>query len=245
MQRDMLATNITKTLRDALAASQMSLWELSRRTNLKVRVIESALQDAGQVSVRALDRLAVGLDLELTLRPSEYKRQVGDVLSVVDLAIQRVEPEALVHVPSAPWVLALDLEGTLMGNVASAVARPGLHRFLTCCRSLVARLVVVASVPEPQFREVARRLVAEASAPAWFADVEYALRHADSNEAPQLSHAEPPFTLLVGGPGSQADADHKSQWLAVPKYEPSPDSDDGELDRILEEIARRVIGPPA
>lgn len=237
----MPATNITRTLRNALAASRMSLWELSRRTDLKVSVIESALRDAGQVSVQALERVAAGLDLELTLREPERTRQVGGVLSVVDLAIQRLDPRALASVPSAPWVLSLDLEGALIGEVAGVVPRPGLHAFLTCCRPLAGRVVVTTAGEESRFREVARRLVAEAWAPAWFADVEHVRR----NDPPVVPDAAQPFTLLVGGPPPGEAADNQSQWVPVPRYEPPFDPSDRELDRVLEEIARRILTPPA
>ena len=160
---------------------------------------------------------------------------------MVDLAIQRLDPRALASVPSAPWVLALDLEGALIGNAASVVARPGLHSFLTCCRPLAAKVVVIAAGQESRFREIARRLVAEGCAPAWFANAEPVRR----NDPPVLPDAAQPFTLLVGGAPPDAAADRQSQWVPVPRYEPPFDPSDRELDRVLEEIVRRILTPPA
>ena len=70
-------------------------------------------------------------------------------------------------------VLALDLEGTLISNAVSQIARPGLFDFLEDCRELFPRIVIFTSVNEERFRAIANLLTTEGYAPNWFADIEY------------------------------------------------------------------------
>src|SRR5262245_12818347 len=70
-------------------------------------------------------------------------------------------------------VLALDLEGTLISNAVSQIARPGLFDFLEDCRKLFPRIVIFTSVNEERFRSIATLLSTEGYAPNWFADIEY------------------------------------------------------------------------
>lgn len=70
-------------------------------------------------------------------------------------------------------VLALDLEGTLISNAVSQIARPGLFDFLEDCRKLFPRIAIFTSVNEERFRSIARLLTTEGYAPSWFADIEY------------------------------------------------------------------------
>jgi hypothetical protein len=69
--------------------------------------------------------------------------------------------------------LALDLEGTLISNAMSQIPRPGLFEFLGRCAALFPRLVMFTTVNEDKFRQIARLLVEEGKAPAWFANIEY------------------------------------------------------------------------
>ena len=48
-----------------------------------------------------------------------------------------------------PKILALDLEGTLISNAVSQIARPGLRPFLDEVRGQFDQLVVFTTVPEP------------------------------------------------------------------------------------------------
>lgn len=72
----------------------------------------------------------------------------------------------------APKLLALDLEGTLISNAVSQFPRPGLHRFLTFCRSHFT-VVVYTAVSEPRARAVLRQLESEGSVPTGFSAVPY------------------------------------------------------------------------
>lgn len=70
-------------------------------------------------------------------------------------------------------VIALDLEGTLISNAVSQIARPGLYEFLDGCGTLCGRVVIFTAVEEKLFFQIAATLVAEDAAPAWFQCIEY------------------------------------------------------------------------
>jgi hypothetical protein len=59
------------------------------------------------------------------------------------------------------YVLALDLEGTLISNAMSQIPRPGLANFLTRCAEIFPRIVMFTTVKEDRFRRIARLLVDE------------------------------------------------------------------------------------
>jgi len=236
----MTAASISKVLQEALAFSQMTSWELGRRADVKVRLIEAALQDASRVPVEVVLRIADALGLDLVLVPAEPKRRVGAVLSVVDVAIRDLAPHSLVYVPTTRWVLALDLEVALIGDTANLVARPGLHRFLTCCRALVTRLIVFSVVEEAQFREVASLLASKGCVPPWFSGVEYVHRLEQTEDLAVVLRADPRFTLLVTCKPRPASMEGLAQWIAICRHDAPLDPSDRVLDRVLEEIARRT-----
>src|SRR5262245_62339875 len=70
-------------------------------------------------------------------------------------------------------VLALDLEGTLISNAVSQIARPGLFDFLEDCRELFPRMVIFTSVNEERFWTIANLLTTEGYAQNWFDEIEY------------------------------------------------------------------------
>lgn len=64
--------------------------------------------------------------------------------------------------------VALDLEG-----YSNPRPRPGLRKFLDMLDEIRARVVMMTTVPEPKFREIASGLVDQGFAPGWFAQVDY------------------------------------------------------------------------
>ena len=69
-------------------------------------------------------------------------------------------------------VIALDLEGTLIQDQLEPRPRPGLYQFLERCKEL-GRVVMMTTVEEKIFRDIATELVTENHAPAWFLEVEF------------------------------------------------------------------------
>jgi hypothetical protein len=81
-------------LRAALDASGRTVWELSRRSNVKVELVDALLKGAGSVPLRAVVRVVDGLELELQLAPTQRSgRQVGPVTTVVDEALKQLQKD--------------------------------------------------------------------------------------------------------------------------------------------------------
>ncbi|MFG6459800.1 hypothetical protein [Roseateles sp. BYS96W] len=81
-------------LRAALAASGRTEWELSRRANVKLALVEAVLGGTGAVPLAALVRVAAALEMEVDLVPAQAaRRNAGPVPTVVDAALERLRRE--------------------------------------------------------------------------------------------------------------------------------------------------------
>jgi len=138
------------------------------------------------------------------------------------------------------WVLALDLEGTLVSNAVSLFPRPGLLQFLTVCRVLFHRIVAFTTVPERRFREVAQLLTEEGSAPAWFTGIEYVDWHGQFKDLTLVPGADISRTLIVDDMEQCIRVDQKNQWIRIEGYEPPFNPSDSELNRVLQELSLRA-----
>jgi hypothetical protein len=123
-------------------------------------------------------------------------------------------------------VLALDLEGTLISNAVSQIARPGLFDFLEDCRKLFPRIVIFTSVNEERFRSIANLLTTEGYAPNWFADIEYITWSGETKNLIFVDGASPEEILLVDDYEKYVHPGQENQWIKVPDFD-YPYSDDG------------------
>jgi hypothetical protein len=130
-------------------------------------------------------------------------------------------------------VLALDLEGTLVSNAVSQIARPGLYAFLENCRSVVPRLVIYTSVPEGRFRELAASLVAEGSAPDWFKDIEYVQWNGSRKDLALIPGAAVRRTLLIDDHESYVVPEQRGQWLPIASFTAPYGAEDAELQGVM------------
>lgn len=140
----------------------------------------------------------------------------------------------------APTVLALDLEGTLISNAVSVFVRPGLFRFLTLCRPLFSRIVMFTTVRESRFREIARMLVDEGSAPAWFAEIEHVSWHGPTKDLAFVRDARVDHVLLVDDIEQYVHPGQGDRWVAITCFDPLFAESDAELERVLEELVSRI-----
>lgn len=72
-----------------------------------------------------------------------------------------------------PYILAMDLEGTLISHAINQIPRPGLYEFLESMRLQFDRLVMFTTVPETLVRKIGHLLASEGAAPSWFHLLDY------------------------------------------------------------------------
>jgi hypothetical protein len=133
--------------------------------------------------------------------------------------------------------LALDLEGTLISNAISQIARPGLHDFLEFCHSNFPRVVVYTGVREERFRRVAHQLIVEGQAPRWFGHVPHVYWDGDYKDLRTVPGAALHETVIVDDMEECIHPDQKRQWIPVRPYEQPYSETDSELERL-----KRVLG---
>ncbi len=135
-----------------------------------------------------------------------------------------------------PTVLALDLEGTLISNAMSQIPRPGLYEFLESCAELFPRLVMFTTVKEDKFRQIARLLVDEGMAPAWFADMEYVNWEGETKNLESVPNAVVSDIILVDDFEIYVHPGQEAQWMQIAYFDyPYSDEDRGLL-AMLEKL---------
>ena len=142
----------------------------------------------------------------------------------------------------ANLTLALDLEGVLITSAISQLPRPGLMTFLCQCEVLFGQenICIFTTVNQKRFREIAKRLVQEGTAPEWFSEVLYIewigehkdLRFVNDNiESVIIVDDYPPYIKQT----------QRHRLVQVKQYlEPythaAPDMKDRELERVIEKL---------
>jgi 8-oxo-dGTP pyrophosphatase MutT (NUDIX family) len=142
-------------------------------------------------------------------------------------------------------VLALDLEGTLISNAMSQIARPGLRDFLEFCGEAFPRLVIYTFISEDRFRQIARMLVNEASAPGWFDALEYVEWDGKVKDLRRIPDADPTRTVIVDDYAPYIHPQQRRQWVEVRPFDAPYPENDRELLRIraiLERMPTRQNG---
>jgi hypothetical protein len=236
----MTSMEITQALRRAFENAALSLWELGRRADVKERFVEAAMDDVSKVSVEAVVRLADALDLELRLVPvTPRARRVGEVASLVDLAIDRVLAGEVEVEKVQGVMVVLRFEGVLASGTTPPRARPGLRRFLELCRPLASCVAVVTGLPEPVFRSAAQTLVQEEVAPVWFAAARCV--HTLSELTAVDGSAEGPDEMLLVVDAEGSPAVPNVRCVTVGRWEPGNDPQASELDAVLTQLAGMAL----
>lgn len=141
---------------------------------------------------------------------------------------------------ATPTILALDLEGTLISNAMSQIPRPGLFAFLQRCREMFPRIVAFTTVKEDRFRDIARLLVDEGFAPAWFADVEYIRWQGHTKDLSFIEDAMPDQVLLVDDYEIYVHPGQESQWVRIGYFDAPYDEGDAAFHSVLLELGLRM-----
>ena len=129
-------------------------------------------------------------------------------------------------------VLAIDLEGTLISDIDSRRARPGLFEFLEFCRRGFERLAVFTWVHESSLRDVAALLVERGEAPAWFEGIEYVSWSGDYKDLRFIKGARPETAALLDDDGDYVHPEQLHQWIEIAPFERPYPAEDGELARV-------------
>lgn len=138
-------------------------------------------------------------------------------------------------------VIALDLEGTLISNAISQMARPGLHDFLEACRNLCSRVVIFTTVKEDLFYQIATILVNEGSAPGWFKEIEYVHWSGEKKDLGFVKNVDPVDVVLVDDFEGYVCIHQKSQWIEVENFcHPYSDADTA-LKSVLKKLELYVL----
>lgn len=135
------------------------------------------------------------------------------------------------------WVLALDLERTLVDDARSGRPRPGLLPFLTFCHERFARVAVYTTVEEADARAVLAELADGGHVPAGLlARLEYVDWCGEYKDLAFLPGASPGEVLLVDDDPGWVRPDQRGRWVPVAPWDGGPD---GELIRVRAELERR------
>lgn len=137
-------------------------------------------------------------------------------------------------------VLALDLEATLISSAVSQFPRPHLCEFLEKCRSLFDRLVIFTKVDEGRFRQIARTLAQEGSAPDWFPAIEYVHWTGATKDLSFIPGCAVGDALLVDDLSAYVHPGQEARWVRVDPFEPPFDESDDGLAKVLAELNERV-----
>jgi hypothetical protein len=138
------------------------------------------------------------------------------------------------------YVLALDLEGTLISNAMSQIPRPGLADFLTRCAEIFPRIVMFTTVKEDRFRTIARLLVDEGVAPDWFSYVEYITWHGETKDLRFVPGVPPNQVLLVDDFEKYVHPGQEAQWLQIEYFDYPYSSTDNGLAKMLQVLEARA-----
>lgn len=133
-------------------------------------------------------------------------------------------------------VLALDLEGTLISNAMSQIPRPGLYAFFERCRALFPRLVMFTTVNEEKFREIARLLVEEGAAPAWYSDIEYINWSGKTKDLGFVPNAAIADIHLIDDFDIYVHPGQEAQWLPIAYFDYPYDASDTGLETMLAQL---------
>jgi len=136
-------------------------------------------------------------------------------------------------------VIALDLEGTLISNAVSQIARPGLHRFLDFCQAVVPRVAMYTSVYEARFRDIANMLAAESSVPEWFKMMEYVNWTGRHKDLTAIQGAQVDRTVLIDDFAGYVLPAQRGQWIPILSYSAPYAESDCELARVREVLERK------
>ena len=138
-------------------------------------------------------------------------------------------------------VIALDLEGTLISNAMSQIARPGLHDFLEESKRLCSRIVIFTTVKEDLFYEIAETLVNEGYVPAWFKEIEYVRWTGEKKDLKFIKNVDPAQVILIDDYIGYVCEEQKAQWIEISQFGHPYSDGDNELKSVLTKLKEYAL----
>jgi hypothetical protein len=136
-------------------------------------------------------------------------------------------------------VLALSLEGTLISNSISQIARDGLHSFLSKVYLSFPRVVMYTTVSEPEFRKIAKILVSNKDAPEWFESIEYVKWQGSTKDLRNVPFASVNQIYLMDDSPDFINKNQHDQWVKIKSFKSPYDKIDTELNKVFTILAKK------
>ena len=134
-------------------------------------------------------------------------------------------------------IVALDLEGTLISNAMSQIARPHLKLFLEGLKAHSKKIVIYTTISNDKFLEIANLLIEESSVPEWFNQLEYINWKGKYKDLKNVSN-NIDEVLIVDDYEDYIVPEQKCQWVSIKQFEHPYSDNDKELLKILEDIKK-------
>jgi len=139
------------------------------------------------------------------------------------------------------YVLALDLEGTLISNAMSQIPWPGQAGFLNRCAELFPRIVMFTPLSRKNGSGRSRAYWwTRASRPPWFAEVEYITWQGETKNLRFVPGVHPHQVLPVDDFEKYVHLGQEAQWLQIEHFDHPYSSADTGLANMLNTLAARI-----
>lgn len=139
--------------------------------------------------------------------------------------------------PASFHLIALDLEGTLISNAVSQIARPGLFEFLEGCQRLADRVVIYSAVPAARAHLILEGLAAEGTMPAWAASLAcFDIMPNGFKDLRAIGGCHAEHSVLVDDTPEVIAPDLRHRWVPVPMFQSPYPADDDALWKAQEQL---------
>jgi hypothetical protein len=133
------------------------------------------------------------------------------------------------------FVIALDLERTLIDHALSAQPRPGLLAFLTFCQERFRRIVLFTTVEEADAREVLEDLDHRGHVPSGLLEtIEYVAWTGEYKDLIFIPGAVPDEVLLVDDDIAWVPPNQRDRWVQIGAWDGGADRELQRVQKVLE-----------
>ena len=134
-------------------------------------------------------------------------------------------------------MIALDLEASLIDNAIMGNPRPGLYAFIEFCFDKFERVALLTTVEETDARNVLYALADSGAVPEEFVNAEYIHWQGEFKNLEFATNVEPHEILFLDDDAGWDQPDQTDRWIQIA---PWSSGDDTELDRVTQEILKRI-----